>query len=65
MIGNFEQVAVQRSQVQMTPVTKFSWESFTDESIPVMQDETLTNNGLWEQLNLTRDATDYLWYMTE
>ncbi|XP_031261051.1 beta-galactosidase-like isoform X1 [Pistacia vera] len=57
-------LAIAHTRNSINTVTKFSWESFTDESIPVMEDEALTNNGLWEQLNLTRDATDYLWYMT-
>ena len=51
----------------MTPVSKdggFSWQAYTEE--PALEfDNTFTVSGLLEQINTTRDATDYLWYTTE
>jgi hypothetical protein len=42
----------------------FSWESY-DEDISSLDDSsTFTTAGLLEQINVTRDASDYLWYMT-
>ena len=43
----------------------FSWESY-DEDISSLDDSstTFTTVGLLEQINVTRDASDYLWYMT-
>lgn len=67
-IFSFYQVGVQTSQMQMMPTnTKmFSWESF-DEDISSLDDSsiiTTTASGLLEQLNVTRDTSDYLWYIT-
>lgn len=40
------------------------WERY-DEEVALLADNTLiTANGLLEQINVTRDGSDYLWYIT-
>lgn len=43
----------------------FSWQSYIEETASAFNDDTTTMEGLYEQINITRDSTDYLWYMTE
>ncbi|KAJ1408837.1 Glycoside hydrolase, family 35 [Sesbania bispinosa] len=66
-VFNTAKVGVQTSQMQMLPTNSqmFSWESF-DEDISSLDDSpaTITATGLLEQINVTRDASDYLWYIT-
>ncbi|GER28574.1 beta-galactosidase [Striga asiatica] len=54
------------SQAQMLPTEtqNLSWESLNEDISSYDSDPTFTVNGLLEQLNITRDTTDYLWYMT-
>lgn len=42
----------------------FSWQSYPDEAASY-GDTTFTTAGLLEQINTTRDSSDYLWYITE
>lgn len=43
----------------------FSWESYSDETTDGYDPRsTTTAVGLLEQINMTRDSTDYLWYTT-
>lgn len=37
------------------------WQEF-DEVIPVFNDTSLRSDSLLEQMNTTKDASDYLWY---
>ncbi|KAK8535407.1 hypothetical protein V6N13_081542 [Hibiscus sabdariffa] len=54
-----------RSQPAMVPVnSSFSWQSYNEQS-PTADQDVFVHNGLWEQIYLTRDASDYLWYMTD
>ena len=47
-----------------TNTQMFSWESF-DEDVTSMDDSaTVAAPGLLEQINVTRDSSDYLWYIT-
>ncbi|KAE8715673.1 Beta-galactosidase 5 [Hibiscus syriacus] len=47
-----------------TSVNMLSWESY-DEDISALDDSlTISANGLLEQINVTRDASDCLWYTT-
>ncbi|KAK7307507.1 hypothetical protein VNO77_40637 [Canavalia gladiata] len=67
VVFNTAKVGVQTSQMQMLPTNThmFSWESF-DEDISSLDDSppvTITT-GLLEQINVTRDTSDYLWYIT-
>jgi len=41
-----------------------SWLSFNEETTTT-DDSSFTMTGLLEQLNTTRDLSDYLWYSTE
>lgn len=59
------QIGAQSSQMKMTPVSTFSWQSYNEETASAYTEDTTTMDGLLEQINITRDATDYLWYMTE
>ncbi|RDX76506.1 Beta-galactosidase 3 [Mucuna pruriens] len=68
VVFNTAKVGVQTSQMQMLPTNThmFSWESF-DEDISSLDDGssvTITTTGLLEQINVTRDTSDYLWYIT-
>lgn len=52
--------------MQMLPTNTqmFSWQSF-DEDVSSLDDSSpFTAPALLEQVNVTRDATDYLWYTT-
>uniref|UniRef100_A0A0A0LYV5 beta-galactosidase n=1 Tax=Cucumis sativus TaxID=3659 RepID=A0A0A0LYV5_CUCSA len=50
---------------KMTPISSFSWHSYNEETASAYADDTTTMAGLVEQISITRDATDYLWYMTD
>ncbi|WCJ42674.1 Beta-galactosidase [Euphorbia peplus] len=64
-VFNTARLGAQSTQMKMTPVgTALSWESYIEEAATGYTDDTTTLDGLWEQINITRDATDYLWYMT-
>ncbi|KAF7806723.1 beta-galactosidase-like isoform X1 [Senna tora] len=61
-----QKLGAQSSQMKMTPVDgSFSWESYNEEPASSSEDDPITANVLWEQINVTRDSSDYLWYMTE
>lgn len=62
-VFNTAKVTVQTSQMKMAPVKGFAWESF-QEYVASNEDSSLTAVGLLEQINTTRDNTDYLWYTT-
>lgn len=51
--------------MKMNPVSTFSWQSYNEETASAYTEDTTTMDGLLEQINITRDTTDYLWYMTE
>ena len=52
--------------MEMQPTNKevFSWETFNEDLTSLDDRSTFTAVGLLEQINVTRDATDYLWYTT-
>lgn len=63
----FVQVGSQSAQMKMTRVPihgGLSWLSFNEETTTT-DDSSFTMTGLLEQLNTTRDLSDYLWYSTE
>ncbi|KAK9131144.1 hypothetical protein Sjap_011631 [Stephania japonica] len=63
-VFNTARVGAQSAQVHMTPVGQgFAWNSFNEETA-AYDDNSVTTVGLMEQLNTTRDASDYLWYST-
>ncbi|KAK4343377.1 hypothetical protein RND71_036471 [Anisodus tanguticus] len=50
----------------MTPTGGgLSWQSYNEETPTADDSDKLSANGLWEQKNVTRDSSDYLWYMTD
>ncbi|EYU42595.1 hypothetical protein ABFS82_14G116100 [Erythranthe guttata] len=51
-------------QMLPTNARMLSWETFNEDISSNDVDAKITVVGLLEQLNVTRDATDYLWYMT-
>ncbi|XP_019193365.1 PREDICTED: beta-galactosidase-like [Ipomoea nil] len=64
-VYNTARVGAQTTQMTMTSVDQgFSWQSYNEET-PSYDDKTFTVVGLLEQVNTTRDASDYLWYMTD
>ncbi|KDO57771.1 hypothetical protein CISIN_1g004219mg [Citrus sinensis] len=65
-VFNTARVGVQSSQKKFVPVINaFSWQSYIEETASSTDDNTFTKDGLWEQVYLTADASDYLWYMTD
>ncbi|KAJ6395807.1 hypothetical protein OIU77_020962 [Salix suchowensis] len=66
VVFNTAKVGVQTSQVHMLPTASelFSWETFNEDILSVDDDKMITVAGLLEQLNITRDTSDYLWYTT-
>ncbi|KAJ7953068.1 Beta-galactosidase [Quillaja saponaria] len=66
VVFNTAKVGVQTSHMEMLPTNSqlLSWESF-DEDISSLDDSsTISAPGLLEQINVTRDTSDYLWYIT-
>ena len=43
----------------------FAWQSYNEEPASSSQADSIAAYALWEQVNVTRDSSDYLWYMTE
>lgn len=64
-VFNSAKVNAPSIQKKMTSVGSFSWQSYNEEAPSSDGSDTLTMPGLYEQLNVTRDASDYLWYLTE
>ncbi|KAK4432904.1 Beta-galactosidase [Sesamum alatum] len=51
---------------KMIPVLSgLSWQSYNEYVPSAGDDETYVMEGLWEQVNITKDYSDYLWYLTE
>lgn len=64
-VYNTARVSAPRYHAKMLPVSGFSWQSYIDETPSADDDSTFSGSGLYEQLNVTRDNSDYLWYMTD
>ncbi|XP_057978440.1 beta-galactosidase 1 [Malania oleifera] len=64
-VYNTARVGSQSAQMKMSPVVGgFSWQSYNEETASY-DDSTFTTVGLLEQINVTRDVSDYLWYTTD
>ncbi|KAF3440738.1 hypothetical protein FNV43_RR19024 [Rhamnella rubrinervis] len=65
-VFNTAKVGVQTSQMQMLPTNTemLSWESYVEDTSSLDDSSTITAPGLLEQINVTRDSSDYLWYIT-
>ncbi|GFZ10367.1 beta-galactosidase 5 [Actinidia rufa] len=65
-VFNTARLQIQITRMQMLPTNSalLSWETY-DEDISSLEDSpTMTAVGLLEQINITRDSSDYLWYIT-
>ncbi|MQL69305.1 hypothetical protein Taro_001585 [Colocasia esculenta] len=62
-VFNTAKVSFQSTQVKMSWVGGFNWKSYNEETNSY-NDRSFTAVGLLEQLNMTWDKTDYLWYTT-
>lgn len=53
--------------MEMLPTNSelFSWETYNEDLTMVDESSTFTTSGLLEQINVTRDTSDYLWYTTK
>lgn len=58
------QVGSQISQMKMEWAGGLTWQSYNEEINSFSEEEAFTAVGLLEQINMTRDNTDYLWYTT-
>ncbi|KAI4374956.1 hypothetical protein MLD38_012888 [Melastoma candidum] len=63
---NTAKVGARPSQVQMLPTNTpiLSWDTYNEDILFLEEGSSMTAIGLLEQVNLTRDNTDYLWYIT-
>ncbi|KAM7509669.1 hypothetical protein LguiA_020122 [Lonicera macranthoides] len=66
-VFNTARIGSQTSKMKMIPVKSgsFPWESYNEEAPSADDSDTFAEEGLWEQLNVTRDTSDYLWYLTD
>ncbi|ONK72499.1 uncharacterized protein A4U43_C04F20060 [Asparagus officinalis] len=66
VVFNTAKVGAQTSHMQMSNVNSESlmWERYDEEVASLADSSHITSNGLLEQINVTRDASDYLWYIT-
>ncbi|KAK2971493.1 hypothetical protein RJ640_020899 [Escallonia rubra] len=66
VIFNTAKVGTQTSRTQMLPTNSqlHSWEIYDEDMTSLGDSSTLTAIGLLEQINVTRDNSDYLWYIT-
>ncbi|XP_065047483.1 beta-galactosidase-like [Musa acuminata AAA Group] len=62
-VFNTAKVGAPTSQINMTWVGGFSWESFSEDTHS-LRDKSFSKDGLVEQISMTWDRTDYLWYTT-
>jgi len=61
----FIKVGTQISVVKMCPVdSRFSWETYDEDLSSLDESSRITAAGLLEHLNVKRDTSDYLWYIT-
>lgn len=66
VVFNTAKVGVQTSHMEMLPsnVEMFSWDTYSEDLSSLDDSSTFAVVGLLEQINVTRDRTDYLWYTT-
>lgn len=56
----------QPSQIQMLPSNSklLSWETYDEDVSSLAESSRITASRLLEQIDATRDTSDYLWYIT-
>ncbi|KAL8103395.1 hypothetical protein AgCh_027823 [Apium graveolens] len=61
-----QQEGVQTSKMEILPsnIDINSWETYNEDISSMEDSSAFTTSGLLEQINGTRDASDYLWYIT-
>ncbi|XAR62546.1 Beta-galactosidase [Bertholletia excelsa] len=66
-VFNTAKVSSQSSVTTMSKVSSggFSWQSYREDPVSAGDSDTSEMDGLWEQINVTRDTSDYLWYLTD
>ncbi|CAL5189692.1 unnamed protein product [Lathyrus oleraceus] len=65
-VFNTAKVGVQSIIKTMTPTNiTFDWQSYTEDPAFSSEDDSVTAKALWEQINVTRDSSYYLWYLTD
>ncbi|GAB4848513.1 Beta-galactosidase 3 [Ancistrocladus abbreviatus] len=66
VVFNTAKVGVQTTHMEMLPSNAqiFPWESYNEDASALDDSSTMTALGLLEQINVTRDTSDYLWYKT-
>ncbi|XP_076899289.1 beta-galactosidase 3-like [Bidens hawaiensis] len=66
VIFNTANVEVESTQMEMllSDSNMFSWEMYTEDLTVSDESSSFTASGLLEQINITRDTSDYLWYTT-
>ena len=62
-VFNTATVSESSAPARMSPVGGFSWQSYS-EATNSLGDRAFTKDGLVEQLSMTWDKSDYLWYTT-
>ncbi|KAI7980900.1 hypothetical protein LOK49_Contig94G00005, partial [Camellia lanceoleosa] len=64
-IFNTAKISTSSYQPKMTPASGgFSWQSSTEQTVSADDSDTIAKAGLLEQISVTRDTSDYLWYLT-
>nr|XP_043618612.1 beta-galactosidase 5-like [Erigeron canadensis] len=66
VVFNTAMVGSKTSLINMLPtnVNRLPWQIFTEDVSSVDSGAKITQSGLLEQVSVTRDASDYLWYST-
>ncbi|KAK4483659.1 hypothetical protein RD792_010860 [Penstemon davidsonii] len=65
-VYNTAKINFKSSQPKMVPVSGLSWlQSYKDEIPYAYESGTLSLQGLSDQINVTRDSSDYLWYLAQ
>ncbi|GAB2219906.1 hypothetical protein Droror1_Dr00007546 [Drosera rotundifolia] len=66
VVFNTATVGVQTSQIQMFPTSSYMmhWATYNEYLSSFEERAMTTATGLLEQISLTKDTSDYLWYMT-
>lgn len=66
VVFNTARVGAQFSHMQMLPTGSElqSWETYEEDISSLADGSRMTALGLLEQINVTRDTSDYLWYLT-
>jgi hypothetical protein len=57
------QVKEPSAPAKMNPAGGFSWQSYSEDTNS-LDSSAFTKDGLVEQLSMTWDKSDYLWYTT-